>query len=34
MAMTRLLLNAIRYSLAMHAISLVAMWLAFGVVSG
>ena len=30
----KILLNAIRYSLAMHAISLVAMWLAFGVWAG
>ena len=30
----RLPLNAIRYSLAMHAASLVAMWLAFGVLAG
>jgi hypothetical protein len=29
----RLLLNAIRYSLVMHAISLVAMWVAFGILA-
>lgn len=30
----RLLLNAIRYSLYAHAITLVAMWLVFGVLMG